>query len=228
MNYLALGLILIILMILYYVYSYFTNNSLTSGLQELKKPITITYDKLKSPNIYTYSFQGWFYLSNPTDKYTPIFDRKDSDANNKPVFEVGLTGQELVLKAGKGDAEPTKIMTITPDFPMQKWTYLVINVFNLQTFEAYINGKLAKTVNYANGKALIPTSHTNDLHIGNSKLDGYVTKLARNTNVVDAKTVWNDYLNGNGISSLFKSLMPYGLDMTISKGEDLQRVVNLF
>ena len=224
MNYLAIGLVIIIVMILYNVYYYLTNTTLTSGLQELSKQTTITYDKLKQPSSYTYSYQCWLYLSNPANKQ--IFYRGPSDL--KSEFEVDISGQELILKTGTGAVEPTQTMTITSNFPIQKWTYLVVNVYNLQTFEAYINGKLSKTVNVSKNKSPIPSSRTSSLYIGNGELKGYVTKFTRTPEVLDAKTVWEKYIAGNGLSNMFSSLIPYGLNLSISKGEEIQRVVSVF
>ena len=226
MNYLAIGLVIVIIIILYYVYYYMTNNTLTSGLQELKKPLTVTYEKLINPNSLTYSYQTWIYLSSPTAPSTKIFYRGDSSNSE---FEVAINGQTLTLQAGTGSVAPSQVMTITTNFPIQKWTYLVINVSNLSTFEAYINGKLAKTVNVSGGSSsLVPMSKTSSLYIGNTSLTGYVTKFTRLPKVLDAKTVWDNYLSGNGLSSFLASLMPYGLNMSISNGEDVVRVVNMW
>lgn len=227
MNYLAVGLIIIIIIILYYVYYYATNNTLTSGLQELNKPLTVTYDKLINPNSLTYSYQTWIYLSSPTATSTKIFYRGSSESANSE-FEVDISGQTLILQAGTGTGAPGQIMTITTNFPIQKWAYLVINVSNLSTFEAYINGKLTKTVNVSSGNSLLPTSKTSSLYIGNKPLNGYVTKFIRLPNVLDAKTVWENYLSGNGLSSFLSALMPYGLNMSISNGEDVVRVVTMW
>ena len=225
MNYLAIGLIIIIVIIVYYMYYYLTNNSLTSGLQDLNKQIVVSYDKLINPNAMTYSYQCWLYISSPTTNSIPIFYRKSSDGTHNE-FEVDLSGQTLELKAGNGSTSPIKIMTITNNFPIQKWTYLVVNVKNLKTFEAYINGKLAKTINI--DSTSIPTFKTSALHIGDSSITGYVTKFIRQDKILDAKTIWETYLSGNGLTSYFNSFIPYGLNMSISKGEELQRVVNIF
>jgi hypothetical protein len=228
MNYLAVGLVIIIVIIIYYIYYYMTNNTLTSGLQELNKPLTITYDKLINPNSLTYSYQAWIYLSSPTTTSTKIFYRGSSDSSNSE-FEVDISGQILTLQAGNGSTTPTQIMTIATNYPIQKWTYLVVNVSNLSTFEAYVNGKLAKTVNVSSGSSLIPSSKTSSLYIGNTALNGgYVTKFTRLPKVLDAKTIWETYLSGNGLSSFLATLMPYGLNMSISNGEDVVRVVNMW
>jgi hypothetical protein len=143
-------------------------------------------------------------------------------------FEVDLSGQTLSVSAGTGSTNdlPITIMTVTTNFPIQHWTYLVINVYNLQTFEAYINGKLVKTVN--NTQVIKPSSKTSSLYIGDVVLKGYVTKFTRTATTLDAQKIWNTYLSGNGLSTAFYALLPYGLNMSISKGEDIQRVVKLF
>ena len=227
MNYLATILVVVIAIILYYFYYYITNNELTSGLQNLAYAKEISYSKLKNPNSYTYSYQCWIYMSSPTNSEKQIYQRKTGDGTDSSIFEVDILGQQLILKAGTGSGLPNKIMTITSEFPIQKWTYLVINVYNLQTFEAYINGKLAKTVNGPSVDLLKPASNRNNLYIGGNSLDGYITKFTRTEKTLDAKTVWENYLSGNGLSNLFSTLIPYGLNLSISKGEEIQRSITL-
>lgn len=227
MNYLAAGLAIILIIVAYYLYYYFTNPSLTSGLQPLNQPSTTPYTKLVNPNALTYSYQGWFYLSNDSSGAQPLFYRNIAGKQN--TFEVDLNGQTLTLKAGKGEnVQPSQVMTITNDFPIQKWTYLVVNVYNLTTFEAYINGKLVKTVNVSSSDTYKPTSSMNNLVLGNANLPGYVTQFIRSTTPMDAKTVWSTYLSGNGLTNVFSSLMPYGLTMSVANGEDVQRIFKLW
>jgi len=231
MNYLVIGLVFILVIILYYAYYYLTNNTLTSGLQELKKPTTKQYQDLKNPTAITYSYQCWLYFTatGPVPNGTSVFSRGLGGTSDKNEFEVILNGQELILNGGKGGADDLKtIMSITKNFPMQKWTYLVINVSNLQTYEAYINGKLVKTVTVSTPNNFKPNSSMSSLVVGNTALSGYVTKFIRDTTVMDAKTVWTTYLSGNGLSNFFSTLMPYGLTMSIANGEDVQRIFKFF
>ena len=227
MNYLAAGLAIILIIVAYYLYYYFTNPSLTSGLQTLNQPSTTPYTKLVNPNSLTYSYQGWFYISSAPTSQQPIFCRNIASKQN--VFEVDLSGQTLTLLAGKGnDSIPKLVMTITTDFPIQKWVYLVVNVYNLTTFEAYINGKLVKTVNVSNSADYKPTSSMNNLVLGNVSVSGYAIQFIRSATPMDAKTVWNTYLSGNGLTNVFSNIMPYGLTMSVANGEDVQRVFKLW
>jgi len=229
MNYLAIALGFIIIVGSYYVYRYVTNNTLTSGLQPLNTVLSFTYDKLTNPNSYTYSYQFWVYLSQTgvKDSQIPVFYR-GADIN-KPEFAVYIKNNTLTLSAGSGTVAPTQIMTITQNFPIQKWVYLVINVYNLQTFEAYLNGKLVKTVNYdtTSKTILTPDSKTSPLLVGDTRLTGYTTKFIRIADIINAKTVWNNYLSGNGLNNYLSSI-PYGLNISIYSGEDLQNVVKVF
>ena len=207
------------------MYYYLTNSSLTSGLQSLNKQIVVTYDKLKNPNSLTYCYHGWFYLTDATSSSVPLFRRGTDDGKNND-FQIDLSGQELILLMHDSNNGGTgrRIMTITLNFPLQKWTYFAINVYNLKTFEAYLNGKLTKTVNY-NGNT---SGNTNSLFIGDSKLSGYSSKFTRIPNTLDANTVWKNYLSGNGLTNVFSTIIPYGLNMSISSGDEIQRIVNIF
>jgi len=161
--------------------------------------------------------------TNPTTE-TILFKRSGDSTNHD--FVVSLTNTTLKIKAGKGEGVPKLIMTVTDKFPLQKWVYLVINVYNSGTVEAYMNGRLVKTVQTP--AADIKPSAVSPLVIGNSSLNGYVTKFTRLPITLDAQTVQKNYYNGNGISNIFSTLVPYGLNLTISKGEDVQRSITVF
>lgn len=225
MNYLAIGLIIVLLIVLYYIYYFLTNNTLTSGLQPLNTPLSVTYDKLINPNSPTYSYQTWIYVSGLSSDKRQIFYKGPSSTNAE--FEVALTGQVLKVSAGQGNVPPTEIMTVTDNFPIQKWVHLVVNVYNLKTFEAYLNGKLVKTV-ASSSTNLTPSSKTTNLNIGATGFTGYVTKFTRLPSTLDAKTVWGIYLSGNGLNNFLAALLPYGLNMSVSNGEDVVRVINVF
>lgn len=105
MNYLAIALVFIIVLGAYYVYGYITNNTLTSGLQPLNRPVTFTYDKLINPNSYTYSYQCWLYLSNPVSTQVPLFYRGDDKTKD---FGVYVKDNTLTLHASSGSLPPLK------------------------------------------------------------------------------------------------------------------------
>jgi len=213
MNYLAIALVLLIIAILYFAYGYLTNNSLTAGLQPLSNVLSVNADeKLINPGSPTYSYQAWLYIQTPPVGKTVVFQRGVD-------FGVYLNGATMTVEtAGK------TIMTITDSFPMQKWTYLAINCINGKNVEAYLNGKLAKTITVST--AMTSNAKT-PLTIGSTGLaGGYITKMTRLPSSLDAATVYANYLSGNGLSSFLS--IPYGMNLELTSGEDMSRVIKIW
>jgi hypothetical protein len=117
-----------------------------------------------------------------------------------------------------------KIMEISKAVPLQKWFYLTINVDDKRV-EAYINGKLVKTV-YAN--QLMSDNMNDDFVIGSTTLSGYLTKFYRLPYKLDPLTIQNNYLSGNGLSNWISSIFPYGMNFTITNVDSAVRVVKVF
>jgi hypothetical protein len=219
MNYLAIALVIIIIIILYSFFSYVTNNALVAGLQKLNTPLSWTFDKLLNPTSTSYSYQCWLFITSAPTSPTPIFYR-GSASDSAKEFEVYLdTNLNLTVKSGGN-----QIMQIMGQFPLQKWVYLVINV-SQKNIEAYINGKLTKTVNSTN---LTTPTMMGGLTIGHVGLSGNLTKFYRLPKVLDAKTVQAKYLSGNGLNNAITSMIPYGLNFTITNGQSASRVVKIF
>lgn len=224
MNYLAISLVFVIIIILYLFYSFLTNTSLTAGLQKLNNPLTFSPNKLSSPGSATFSYQCWLFMTQNTTAPVALFKRVNNSGKND--FQVDLTNTTLSIKAGRGSADPNTIMTVTDQFPIQRWVYLVINVYSNGTVEAYMNGKLVKTVN-TKSQDIKPNS-ISVLTIGDGRLQGYVTKFTRLPTTIDAQTVQTNYFSGNGISNFFSTMIPYGMNLAVSKGEEVQRSIQLF
>jgi hypothetical protein len=96
------------------------------------------------------------------------------------------------------------------NFPVQKWTYVIVSITNNSLVELYINGKLVQSSIYngpdAINKIVKPLS-TESLQFG-KQLDAYITELYINPNAIDSTTAWNNYLSGNvSISKLNANLM---------------------
>lgn len=222
MNYLAIALVILIVIILYYFFTYLTNNSLVAGLQPLNTPLSWTYDKLKNPTSLQYSYQSWLFITaNPTGDTTILF--RGDDASTKE-FEISLDSNlNLLIKAKVSETLQT-VMKVMGAFPLQKWVYLVVNV-RQKNIEAYINGKLVKTVNVAN---LDGPSMLAGLTAGSKTLQGYLTKLTRLPEVIDAETVHKNYFKGNGLNNWFSSIFPYGMQFTITSADSASRTIKLF
>jgi hypothetical protein len=223
MNYWIIALVILIIIILYYFYSYMTNNALVAGLQPLNTPLSWTFEKLLNPTSLVYSYQCWMFVTATPTGPAPIFFRGDP-GDPAHEFELVLDDKlNLSIKANTTDGLKT-VMNVMGPFPLQKWTYLAINV-SQKTVEAYVNGRLTKTVNVS---GLSNPSMMAGLTIGNSTLTGYLTKFYRLPEALDAQTVQNNYLKGNGMNNWFANAFPYGMQFTVTNGESASRVIKLF
>jgi hypothetical protein len=224
MNYWIIALVILIIIILYYFYSYMTNNALVAGLQPLNTPLSWTFEKLLNPTSLVYSYQCWMFVTATPNGPAPIFFRGDPGNDNPHEFELVLDDKlNLVIKANTvGGLKP--VMNVMGPIPLQKWTYVAINV-SQKTVEAYVNGRLTKTVNVS---GLSNPSMMAGLTIGNSTLTGYLTKFYRLPEALDAQTVQKNYLKGNGMNNWFANAFPYGMQFTVTNGESASRVIKLF
>jgi len=214
MEYLAIVLLLVLAFVIYMGYRYVTDNSLTSGQQPLNTVLTVNPEtKFVNPGSSTYSYQAWLYIQSPPNSKATVLQRGTD-------LGIYLTGTVLTVESGN-----KTIVTITESFPIQKWTYLVVNVINNKTVEAYLNGKLVKTIAVSTP---IQTNAKTVLTVGSAALAGSsIAKMIRLPQSLDAQTVFNNYLKGTGTTS-FGSAATYGLNLELTEGDNASRVVKLF
>jgi hypothetical protein len=88
--------------------------------------------------------------------------------------------------------------------------------------DCYINGKLVKSF-YLKGILTNPPTQTSVINYGilNASLAGF----SRLTQPTDPQTVWNNYLNGSGISSDSSN---YGLNLALTQNTVPQNTWILF
>jgi hypothetical protein len=120
-------------------------------------------------------------------------------------------------------------MTATNQFPIQKWVYVVLNVTAMRVIEVFLNGKLVQTAQIANIADLRNPSAQSDLVVGDQHLtNGYVTKFIRLPSTLPADTVWTNYLSGNGLNSMLAYILPYDINMAITKDNIVQQQYKIF
>lgn len=207
MNITVIVLVTIVLILLYglFVMYYFGKKStLISSKLYLKqdtKTIQLTTDQY--PAYKTFSYSLWVYMNQDiTSLFNIMYFTKDSATTvtytndtlgGTGVFGLYLKDNNLYLCTGDSS---NNIMT---PFTKQRWVNIFINSFENEYYEVYINGKLIKTIK---SDANIPAPTTNSfISLGDStKKDVVITKLVRFTKTLDSYSVWNNYLEGNGMS----------------------------
>lgn len=215
----VLGIILIILV--YVLYKYFTVSATTllpsADLKVSVPPIT----SINSPMNVSYAYGVWIYV-NTWDTTAPktIFSREN---NIKLYLDSNSPTLKCDIAMSGGAAAMTT--TLTDNFPLQRWTYIIVSLDN-QFLDCYLDGKLVvsnRLRNVNNIPAVPPdvtvagTSVTGkSIYLGNNPFrpfDAYIAKFNRWTSPVDPQTAWNAYLEGNGRST--STLNSYGVNLTV-------------
>ena len=230
-----LGIIIVVL--IYVLYKYFTTSTATLGsLVDLSKtsentPFTKATD-LQDAGSVRYNYGLWLYIDTwDTTKPKTIFYRKSSDTipgtggaaptilyDIKLYLETSTPTLKCDFYTTTTDTSKTETITITTNFPIQKWVYITISVDN-NIIDCYIDGKLV-TSQQLKGNLASQTSTAN-IYVGN--FNAHLAKFQRTNSPTDPQTVWSNYMAGNGGNSLKKMFNSYGVDVSFKKDNIEQR-----
>lgn len=159
---------------------------------------------LYSNNVFT------FYNGRNKPAVAPVSTKAAVQASAVGVTPVVQASPAVAaVPAVPGEAYPS---ALTKNFPVQKWTYVVVSVQNNSLVDLFINGKLVQSSNY-NGTDTIDKiqkpSSDKSLQFGKN-LNALITKLYINPVAMNTTTAWNNYLAGNG-SSVSKTNISFNL-----------------
>jgi hypothetical protein len=235
MNLIIIILGIVIAILIYVLYNYFTVKSNTiQSAASLKTPLT-AITNFEAPSNTRYAYGIWVYVNSwDTNVDKVIFSR----ANNLKLY-LDKNSPTLKLDVLMTDGSIyAPAMQITDNFPLQKWCHIIISVDN-QFVDAYLDGKLIKSQRFlknTNNMTIIPKQPgdlTSPIYLGNSgsaspsPFDTYIAKFKRWTGPIDPQTAWNSYMEGNGNSGLFKVGSSYGVDVALLKDNIIQKKFSL-
>jgi hypothetical protein len=233
MNTVVIGLGIVIVFLIYILYSYFSNLSKTLNPSASLTSTVPAIDKINNPNSTRYAYGTWIFVNSWDASVAHTIFFRDRNLNlyidNTPSLKLQVfIGSE---SSGKW-SEP---LNVTNNFPLQKWVHLIVSMDN-EFADIYMDGKLVKSHKFIEGdkRPAIPpkNSSTYPVYLGNppavtsspaqnprgQTYDAYVTKFKRWADApVDPQTAWNTYMEGNGSSSLLGSLGAYGVNLTLLK-----------
>jgi hypothetical protein len=129
-------------------------------------------------------------------------------------FRVYLDSTSPTLKADiytTDTSAPTKTVTITNNFPVQRWVYIVISVEG-SVVDCYLDGKLVKSQQLQ----FLP-SIGSEYTIVYGQFDAFVTKFSRIATPSDPQKVWNNYMAGNGFNAAAGPA--YGFSFVVTKDQ---------
>lgn len=234
MDYIVVGLVILIILFVYILYTYFyatkTTIMSTANLNVGNPAIT----NIPQPQNANYAYGVWIYVNNLNSTGNVIFSR----ANNIVLY-LDKNSPTLYCDIQTKDASKTTATMITNNFPVQKWCYIIVSVDG-QFIDYYINGKLVKSEKKVDAIAIPHDATAAPINLGNSgspapkqygtisagAFDAYLSKFQRWTNPIDPQTAWTSYLAGNGQSTF--SLSQYNANVTILKNQVQQSQYSLF
>lgn len=220
MNFLYITLFIIIIFLLFIIYRSLvgdkrplvSNIYLKNGVPEI--PLSLT-------DYGTYTIEFWIYVNTLPETNNPYTGGPDCNTENSKYgstdnsngYIINTSSGDLSLDLysngkltfynGRQANRKYYPSVMTENFPVQKWTYVIISV--RKTFvDLYINGKLIQSANYndnsssSNLNKLTKPTSTDKIKFGN-KLDAFISKMYFNSKPMDTKTAWKQYLKGNGI-----------------------------
>jgi len=224
MNIVAIILAIIVILLFYILYKFFllksTELSKSASLNATNPDISID----NSPTSTRYAYGIWLYVNSWDSSIRKvIFERNEniklSFDNTSPVLNCEIYMND----------DSYKKLEITDNFPLQKWTYIVVSVDN-QYVDTYLDGKLIKsgrmfdTTTTGSGDSqststIAPKDPTEVPMIlgGGSQFDAYITKFKHWDEPVDPQTVWSGYMDGNGQGSIKHFISSYGIDLSVLK-----------
>jgi len=193
MNPVVIFLGIVVVLLLWYLYTYYLSaTSLSNGQVNLNNgTVTVSAKNLANPGSANFSYGVWVYVNSWNNQVTKtIISRGD--------FNITLDASKPTLKCQLPTAGKDTV-TITNSFPIQKWVYIVVSVDGT-TMDAYLDGKLVLSKQLTGP---IVSNTTTDLLLGdkNNNPDIYLTKVNWWPTAMNPQLAWNYYLQGNGLPS---------------------------
>jgi len=227
MNYTTVILFVVIIILLYILYKYFTTSVSTLSTSASLKVSNPKITKLTNPTATRYAYGIWVFVNTwDTSNTKSIFSRADNINvyldTNTPTLHCGMT----LLNGTVQD------IIITSNFPIQKWTYITVNVDG-QFVDCYLDGKLVISTKLASvAKTPGDSGETGaPVVLGNTGggFDAFVAGFQNWATPVGPQEVWNAYMAGSqsgySLSKLFGS---YNVDISLLKNNVQQTKFSIF
>jgi hypothetical protein len=226
----AIILGIVIILLIYVLYKYFSKSSSSLGaLMDLSTTSSsvplITKDKVVNSTSARFSYGIWVYINTwDTNKTKNIFYRQNSTTTtkydirlyldpNSPTLYCDFYTQQTTTSSGTTTSTPgTETVAITTNFPIQKWVYIIVSVDG-KLVDTYVDGKLITSQELT----ALPSVSDTDIYVGTFK--AYAAQFQRWTSPMDPQTAWKNYMSGNGGSALTKMFSSYGIDITFKKDD---------
>jgi hypothetical protein len=221
-----LGTVLVVLIVYMLFQSYFDGEQkLLSQTFLNNAPADIN---VSSPNASNFSYGVWIYVNewiSPVDEEanSRIFARDDElglylKDNAELAVRFADTEGKKVISGGANDYTS---VTLTDNFPIQKWVHVGL-VVDGNKFDGYIDGKMVKSIQL-NGTVGITPSDVDGgdkLQFGKENAMNKTLMIAehmRRIYAMDPKGMWDLYMKGNGANGLTQAVSNMNVNLSIMK-----------
>jgi hypothetical protein len=217
----VLGVIVIILIYILYVF-YVKKSAVlvtTASLKNSNTPITA----LSAPQSTRYAYGIWVYINTWNAGGTKTIFSRNNNINlyldpTKPILYCEI--------AQNPQPNPPQKITLTDNFPVQKWVYVVISADD-RIIDCYLDGKLVNS-NKLKESAAAPASSSSAPVVLGTGFDAYVAGFTSWSGPIGPQEAWNSYLSGNGGNSVSRLFTSYNVDVTVKKDNVEQSKFSLF
>lgn len=246
MNPIVVVLLLIILLVICYIIykALFPNVTSLKTVTDLSKGSTTIQITDGQATNYNVSYATWVYVNVWDSVPKTIFSRNadvglrlDSTSptlycdvainklatapSNDPSYNAGKNA----VGANATAAYASQTITVTENFPMQKWVFIIVSMDGAGFTDVYLDGKLVKSVKLLNTRPSLPKAEDSPIILSDNtnKWNAFISQFYRYLYTMDPQTAWNLYLYGNGIG-----LSQYNVDVTLSKNGIIQNDIQVF
>tara|TARA_B110000093_G_scaffold44901_1_gene48004 strand:+ start:408 stop:1073 length:666 start_codon:yes stop_codon:yes gene_type:complete len=211
MNYTFIILGIILLVIIYVLYTVFTEKKTSLESSKSLAFKKFNYGDLKNPGSPKYYISIWLYV------------RTNPAAAEKCVWKIEESQQEVLglhldqssnLYYNYNHTHRQDIMT---GFPLQRWTHVILSVDSNKLIDTYVDGKLMKshTVSLTQPTASSELIESQDA----PHLEAEIAGFERVPSVMDPKTAWQKYLAGNGGNAFSRFFKTWGISLVLTKDD---------
>lgn len=237
MNFTIIILGTIVIILAYILYKYFSTSASTLSKQTSLTATNPQIPITENPQSVRYAYGIWVYVNTWNGLDHTLFSRLNSDSNSNSQNQIKVYLDQNsptlfcnIAQKDKAGGACTGPITLTTNFPIQKWVYIVISVDN-QYVDCYLDGKLIKSLQLGCLPATPPAAGAGNIVLGGvnpaNNIDAFISGFQRWTTPLNPQEVWSNYMSGNGntTNKLFSS---YGMSVALSKDNVQQSQFNIF
>lgn len=211
MNYTFIILGIIVAVLIYVLYLYFSDDSTKLfEYQDLQKSaVDVKQKDIGTNESYAYGF--WIYVNSYNNERQILLQRENSPTTSLEVYLPGSTPTLMVNiptndpPTSSSPGTPNEEIAVTNNFPIQKWVHVVVSKEG-KIVDVYIDGKLVKSHMLAN------LGNNPSGNLTSSDFPAFMARLKIWKHALNPQTVYDEYMKGNGQSGMITG---YGVDVSV-------------